>query len=587
MILTMIGTFGFSQVIFQIQAPSTPVPLQNTTYPLTWADPAGGDWATPDLNNPANSVTAALQFVDDGDLGTNATYGFPNSQDACNNFTQPSLVGKIAVLYRATCQFGYKAAVAKNAGAVGVIIINHTGAPIGMAGGDSGLAVTIPVIMISEQDGATLEAAITAGTITQAFIGNKFGIFADDLGSKKGDVLRARRFSNIAALSQNASEFSVPVGAWVRNYGNQTQTGATLAATIDNGTQIYNQSATIPTVASGDSVWVSLPTFSQASYPVGMYTMEYTITTNPNADGEPSDNIIDASFMISDSLYAYGRLDAVTNEPLSPGGYRAGTFTTDWEGCFAFEDANASRLKAKGMTFNATTSSTDSLTGEFVEARVYEWNDVFTDVTDAGLGFANLIQVDAAYYVYGSDLQDQAVFVPYTTPISLLDNQRYLFCLNTGSLKIFAGYDTQTDYTSTQDNGTGSTANGSHLQPSIPGSSDATYFLNGFGMDAGPIAISIHMDVVTSIEEAVNEVNMITYPNPTASEINIPVGNRNGAATIEIFDIAGKLVISNAVTFNKFETLKVNVANINNGSYLGKMTFEDGTTAKFNVVVTK
>ena len=588
MILTMIGTISFAQVIFQIQAPSTPVPLQNTTYPLEWADPAGGDWATPDLNIPANSVTAALQFVDDGDLGNDPTYGFPASQDACSNFTQPSLVGKIAVLYRGTCQFGYKAAVAENAGAVAVIIINHTGAAIGMAGGDSGLAVTVPVIMISEQDGATLEAAITAGTITQAFIGNKFGIFADDLGSKKGDVLRARRFSNIAALSQNASEFSVPVGAWVRNFGNQTKTGATLAATIDNGTQIYNQSANIPTIVSGDSVWVSLPTFSQSSYPVGMYTMEYTITTNPNADGEPSDNSIDASFMISDSLYAYGRLDAVTNNPLSPAGFRAGTFTTDWEGCFAFQDANASRLKATGMTFTATTSSTDSLNNEFVEARVYEWNDVFTDVTDAGLGFANLNQVDAAYYVYGSDLQDSAVFVPYTTPIALLDNQRYLFCLNTGSLKIFAGYDSQVDYTSTQDDGTGTTTNGSHLQPSIPGSSDGTYFLNGFGLsDAGPISISIHMDVVTSVEEAINEVNMITYPNPTANEINIPVGDRNGAATIEIFDIAGKLVISNAVTFNKYETLKVNVANISNGSYLGKMTFEDGTTAKFNVVVTR
>lgn len=587
MILTMIGTFGFAQVIFQIQAPSTPVPLQNTTYPLTWADPAGGDWATPDLNIPANAVTAALQFVDDGDLGTNATYGFPNSQDACTNFTQPSLVGKIAVLYRATCQFGYKAAVAENAGAVAVIIINHTGAPIGMAGGDSGLAVTIPVIMISQQDGAALQSAIAAGTITQAFIGNKFGIFADDLGSKKGDVLRARRFSNIAALSQNASEFSVPVGAWVRNFGNQTQTGATLAATIDNGTQIYNQSANIPTIASGDSVWVSLPTFSQASYPVGMYTMEYTITTNPTPDGEPSDNIIDASFMISDSLYSYGRLDAVTNNPLSPGGYRSGAFTTSWEGCFAFQDANASRMEATGMTFSATTSTTDSLTNEFVEARVYQWDDVFTDINDVGLGFANLVQLDAAYYVYASDLQDSAEFVPYTTPIPLLDNQRYLFCLNTGSLTIFAGYDTQVDYTSTQDDGTGTTANGSHLQPSIPGSSDATYYLNGFGMDAGPIAISIHMDYVTSVEEAVKEININPYPNPTASEINIPVGNRNGAATIEIFDIAGKLVLSNAVTFSNNETLKVDVSAISNGSYVGKMTFEDGTTAKFNVVVTR
>ena len=86
MILTLIGTMSFAQVIFQIQAPSTPVPLQNTTYPLEWADPSGGDWATPDLNVPANSVTAALEFVDDGDGPTLDANGNPINQDACTDF---------------------------------------------------------------------------------------------------------------------------------------------------------------------------------------------------------------------------------------------------------------------------------------------------------------------------------------------------------------------------------------------------------------------------------------------------------------------------------------------------------------------
>jgi len=165
MILTMIGTLSFAQVIFQIQPPSTPSILQNTTYPLTWADPAGGDWATPDLNNPANAVTAPLEFVDDGDTGTDS-YGNPMGQDACSPLIN-NLTGKIAVLYRATCQFGYKAKMAQDAGAVAVIIINHTGAPVGMGGGADGLSDTIPVIMISEQDGDYLKADIAAGTITQ------------------------------------------------------------------------------------------------------------------------------------------------------------------------------------------------------------------------------------------------------------------------------------------------------------------------------------------------------------------------------------------------------------------------------------
>ena len=78
MILTLIGTMSFAQVIFQIQAPSTPVPLQNTTYPITYSNEGGAtDWGSPDLTIPANSVTAALEFVDDGDAPTLDANGNP------------------------------------------------------------------------------------------------------------------------------------------------------------------------------------------------------------------------------------------------------------------------------------------------------------------------------------------------------------------------------------------------------------------------------------------------------------------------------------------------------------------------------
>lgn len=590
MMFTMIAAFGFSQVIFQVQN-STPTTLQGT-YPLTWADPSGNDWATPDLNIPANAVTGALEFIDDGDTGNDPTYGHPLSQDACSG-TSPapsasSLLGKIAVVYRGQCQFGHKASVAEKQGAIACIIINHTGAPVGMAGGDSGLVVTIPVIMISEQDGQLLQAAIANGDITQAFIGNKLGIFNDDLGSNPGDVLRARRYSNLAPLSQNASEFSVPVGAWVRNFGSQTQSNGMLKCIIDNGTQIYADSAAVPSINTGDSTFVSLSTFSQSTYPVGEYTMTYTIITNQTTgDEEPGDNVIDASFMISDSLYSYGRLDPVTYKPLSPGGFRAGTFTTDWEACLAFQDPNASRMRSLGMTVSNTTSSTEVLTGTFFEIRVYEWNDVFTDVNDPNLNISNLNQLDAAFYVYGSDLQDSSIFVSHNSPIQLVDNQRYLFCLNQPSQTVmpFAGYDTQIDYSTTQqDDAMG--ANGAHLQPSTPGSTDATYFLNGFGLDV-QLAASIHLDEFVGIDEIDTDMDIVPFPNPVKDELNIPVGNVNGTALIELFDVAGKLVISRDVTFAANSNIKLNVSNVQNGSYIGKITFENGTTSKFNVVVNK
>jgi PA domain-containing protein/type IX secretion system substrate protein len=585
MILSLIGTFGFAQVIFQVQAPSTPTNLLGS-YALTYDNEnAGTSWGSPDLMLPANSVTAALEFVDDGDLGLNPTYGFPYSRDACQALIN-DLTGKIAVLYRADCDFGLKALNAQNAGAVAVVIINHSGGPVGMNGGTNGLNVLIPVIMVSTGTGALLEAAITNGTIVQAFIGNKYQLFTNDLGVSKIDALRARRFSNIQALSTDTTEFSVPVGAWVRNYGSGTQTGATLTATITlNATQIYSQSGSVDTLAPGDSVWVSLPTFSQPWYDDGYYDMNYTVTTVPTADEENSDNVIDVSFMISDSLYSYGRLDPSTLIPISPAQSNGG-LTTDFSTCLTFDDPNASRMMYDGMNFTALAFAPNLMAGEYVEANIYQWDDVFTDFNDPAVDMANLVLLDNSFFVYNDEtLQDVNVYVPRdgsTWAGDFVDNQRYLFCIASSSLSLLVGFDNAVDYEqSTYEPTSG------HLQPSTTATVDGTTYAAGFGTDFHP-AISVVMHpLLLSVAEVDNEMNINPFPNPAVNELNIPVGDRNGSATIEIFDIAGKLVISNAVTFNNNEIVKVDVSAITNGSYVGKMNFEDGTSAQFNVVVTR
>jgi hypothetical protein len=111
---------------------------------FTWADNWG---ATPDLNDPANTIQGFTAFVNDGtaadSLGCNALV---NGAD---------IAGKIAVVYRGTCEFGLKALNAQDAGAIGVVIINNQGAPVAMGGGANGANVTIPVVMISTDAGAS------------------------------------------------------------------------------------------------------------------------------------------------------------------------------------------------------------------------------------------------------------------------------------------------------------------------------------------------------------------------------------------------------------------------------------------------
>jgi hypothetical protein len=82
--------------------------------------------------------------------------------DGCAALTNSgAMAGRIALIDRGTCAFVAKGKNAQNAGAVGVIIANNTTGVIQMGGGDP--TITIPALMISQADGNTIKAQLTAG----------------------------------------------------------------------------------------------------------------------------------------------------------------------------------------------------------------------------------------------------------------------------------------------------------------------------------------------------------------------------------------------------------------------------------------
>lgn len=81
---------------------------------------------------------------------------------ACTPTSSTPLTGKIAVLYRGSCNFTTKVKNAQLAGAIAAIVINNVAsAPIAMTGPDN--TITIPAVMISQADGAKLVAQIGNG----------------------------------------------------------------------------------------------------------------------------------------------------------------------------------------------------------------------------------------------------------------------------------------------------------------------------------------------------------------------------------------------------------------------------------------
>jgi hypothetical protein len=564
----------YAQVIVAGISPQSIV----ANYAHTWADPAGG-WGTPDFNIPGTYVQDTLMIVDDGSTGLNAQ-GNPISAEGCNPLIN-NLTGKIAVVFRNTCEFGAKALNAQNAGAVGVIVINRNPSEvIAMGAGATGTNVTIPVVMVDINDGLALIAEMANGPVVM-FLGNKTGLFPNDGGISAGAALLPRQAMIPSQLAQNGTEYNFDLGARIYNYGNQAQNNMTFTATITNpaGATVYNNQVTGISLASGDSTDVdptqanNLPNFSLASYPAGTYTLTYTLGLS-DGDDYDADNILTSTFTVTDSLFGYAQVDATTGVPKGGNYYRPGTNNQTYSACQVIDNANASRLKANGIWFSATTAAASGvlLTGEEMALYMYKWEDVFTDLNDANLAFNTLTEVANGFYYFPGDLQGETVYGAFSTPVALEDNQRYLACVQTVNLNLYMGHE----------NGTNLTWNEAYyLQPMAPNESDGTWYAAGFGSDLpSSLAIAVSDNDVNVAE--LNTVAGKAFPNPANDLVTVAIEGE-GTAQLTVTDVAGKVAMSASLNLAAGQD-NVNIASLTAGLYIFNVTLENGKTAQFNVV---
>lgn len=575
---------SYAQVIVAGISPQSIV----ANYTHTWADPGSG-WGTPDFNIPGTYVQDTIMLANDGSPGLNAQ-GNPVSASGCNGLTPGSLAGKIAVVFRGdgttnanngACEFGLKALNAQNAGAVAVIVINrNANEVIAMGAGASGANVTIPVVMLDLNDGATIVNAMANGPVVM-FLGNKTGLYPNDGGISGAATLLPRQGMIPSQLAQNGTEFNFDLGSRVYNYGNQAQTGMSLNATITNpsGATVYDNTATGINLAAGDSVDVfpggafSLPNFSLASYPAGTYTVTYTLSLSA-ADDYNADNSLTSTFTVTDSLFSYAQADATTGTPTGGNYYRPGTNNQTFSSCQVLDNANASRLKAEGIWFSATTSAASGvlLTGEEMALYLYKWEDVFTDLNDANLAFNTLTEVANGFYYYPDDLQGETVYGAFTTPVALEDNQRYLACVQTVNLNLYMGHENGTDLTWNE---------AYYLQPMTPNESDGTWYAAGFGADIpSSIAIAVANNDVNVAE--LNTVAGKAFPNPANDVVTVAIEGE-GTAQLTVTDVAGKVAMTAALNLAAGQD-NVNIAGLTAGLYIFNVTLENGKTAQFNVV---
>ncbi len=561
--MSSLAILASAQTVFNVDAPASIAGGYDMNYATT------SSWGVADLTLPASSVVDTIAFVADATVGDSL---------GCNALTNGvDIAGKIAVVYRGDCEFGKKAKNAQDAGAVGVIIVNNIpGPPVGMAGGTFGAQVTVPTVMVSNVTGQMLaDAALTDDVVV--FIGNKIGRFANDISFYQKDVRRPITYGNIQALSQNASEFSTEMGAWIFNYGVNPQYNITLEAVVTfDGVTKYSNTVSTDSIVPGDSIYMALPDYSQSTYDLGYYGIAYNVTSD-STDNSTADNAVVTGFVMNENQISYGVIDSVTYEPIGESYYRP-TGAVSFGMCMNYRNDNASRVGVRGLTFSATTfNSTDTtvnLVDEYVQIEAFKWEDNFTGIADAAID--NLISITTGDYDYTQDLQGDNVYVDFNQSFAMEDGQRYLFCVTTESDNVYLGYSSSLDYFANQD---------TLDQPISVVNSDGTLNLRGFGTDQTP-AMSIETIDVTEVGIAeAKEDKILAYPNPAKNFISIPVGSVE-VKSVNVYDIAGKLVSSQSINMTN-SIMTLDVSTIANGTYIVALKYANNTTSKINVVISK
>lgn len=559
---SLVASAFYSQSQIVVEGIS-PAPIQGM-YDFTYtSNPANSSIWGGDLS--VAQIQDTLMIVDDGTAGDSL---------GCNALVN-DLTGKIAVIYRGSCNFYNKCLNAQNAGALAVIVINNQSGMITMSSSTTPSLVTIPCVLISQADGAAIRAQMDQGDVVM-FLGNLTGFYADNLGIYNDYVSRPRAYGTPTLTAQAQSEYAVPLGGYIFNRGSADVTDAVLSVNIDyNGSSIYTDVSAPTAILAGDTANVPLTDFSQTSYPVGKYTITYTLSMT-NADMHTFDDELVQEFEITDDLYTLVPTD-VNGLPAATSHTRSGsTGLTAFTPCIKYENSHANRIYAKGFYFSAKNDSA-TLDQEEFNIICYQWDNVFDpQAASFGDNFTSLTEIANKIYNMEGDNQGVMTYVPFDQGIQLDNDTKYLFCLTpTTNVEINLGFNNVIDYG----------LNNWNLSESVHPmrvTTTADTWYSGFTSNLVP-AFGLLTDDIASIGIFENsEIQGSVYPNPANDAVNVSI-NAEGDAKLIVTDISGKVVMNNEISLLNGKS-KVNIASLETGVYIFNVVLPNGTSSQFSVV---
>ncbi len=397
---------NYQGITVRVVAPSTIVGDVNY-YAANSGTGASTDWGGTGVN-----ITDTVKMAPSGDT------------EGCSAVTSGYYSGKIAIVYRGTCEFSYKALVAQNGGAAAVIVINTVpGGPLTMGTGSYGSSITIPVFMISKDDGAAIVNQIRSSVPVVMNI-NTFwrSGYANDLKIVKGGYSTSAYYSvpwQMLNVHPANSAYANINGLFVANVGNNNASHVKMV-----GALTFNPTRGAPFLArldsmvlnnfpSTDSIWslygntYNLPTITGP----GRFDLQYNLRSD-STDNNTIDNSYKYSFFASDSIMSKGKYDFVNNRPVVEA-YVTPSSSSPVIWSVPYFIAKGGYI-LKNVQFSASTTAWTFGTGSVTNLYVYKWTDGRV-ASDSLIQNGELSLVGLARKVYNDTVD--SIYQTFTVPV--------------------------------------------------------------------------------------------------------------------------------------------------------------------------
>ncbi|MFQ5447525.1 MAG: PA domain-containing protein [Saprospiraceae bacterium] len=528
--------------------------------------------------------TGDVEFVDDGTA---------NPNEGCSPATN-DLTGKIALIDRGSCEFGVKCLNAENAGAIAVVVFNHTAGAgaITMAPGAVGDQVMIPCVMLSYEDGQTIRNEVANGTVNMTI-----GMLQFDNNltvNNRSGVVRAP--AGVMPANQVEAGYLVSPGAMVTNSGLVAQSNVTVAATIDHdGNQIYSESAgVIDPLEPDSSVFIALPDVDVASEGMGKFTLAYEISSD-SIDALPNDNSVSSNFFLSQNVFCKASWDEANNRPT-----RTTAFTIADGGDIEFL-SGFHVAKGEGYRFDsiqlyvATNAASLGVVADGISAYLYWWQDLNADegattdeLTIVGITDLTFPDTSLTGTWLTTPILDFSTFEEgYEIPLDDMDffvGVRYQ-----GPELVFFGFDENYDQTQYTNNFVTSDLQLPYIgingwDNNVPDVSSGFLFTDFFGSSVAALVIN---PIATPTNEVAGEVATVhVFPNPASgrftAEVELP--EISSFVQYDIRDAAGRLMFSERKDNLSYDKAEFDATTLAAGQYFLVVRTEKGsTTQSFSV----